>query len=137
METTLGLDLERTLRGDRRYDPGAYHFLIRGLEFTSLRIHGERTDEAPRHVSGGQLCEGLRDFAHEQWGLLAPVVLERWGVRRTRDFGEMVFRLIELGVFGKQPSDRIEDFDEVFAFADAFSCYPIAEDALEAREPTP
>ena len=39
-------------------------------------------DNLNRHVSGRELCWGLRDFALERWGLLARVVLNSWRVRR-------------------------------------------------------
>jgi uncharacterized repeat protein (TIGR04138 family) len=47
-------------------------------------------------------------------------VLEAWGVRRCRDFGEIVFNLIEYNVFSKTESDRREDFSDIYDFEDAF-----------------
>ena len=73
-----------------------------------------------RHVSGTDLCFGLRDYALTRWGLLAPAVLNSWGIRETKDFGRMVFALVDNGVLQKQPEDRIEDFDSVFEFDRAF-----------------
>ncbi len=73
-----------------------------------------------RHVDGEDLCWGLHGLAIERWGMLAPVVLRFWGIRSTRDFGEMVFALVENGLLQKQPDDRIEDFDGVYDFAEAF-----------------
>ena len=34
--------------------------------------------------------------------------------------GEIVFIFIEHGVFGKQDSDKLDDFGEAYAFEDAF-----------------
>lgn len=73
-----------------------------------------------RHISGRQLCWCLRDFALERWGMLARTVLESWGIRRTRDFGHIVFAFIECDLMRKQDGDTIDDFDEVFDFAEAF-----------------
>lgn len=73
-----------------------------------------------RHVTGEQLCWAIRDAALERWGLMARGVLARWGVNRTRDFGEIVFALVNNGWLQKQPTDKIEDFDDVFAFSKAF-----------------
>jgi uncharacterized repeat protein (TIGR04138 family) len=72
------------------------------------------------HVDGEDLCWGLRDLALDQWGLLAPVVLRHWGIRSTRDFGKMVFALVEHGVLQKQPEDDIRDFENVFDFETVF-----------------
>lgn len=52
--------------------------------------------------------------------MLAPVVLSSWGVRNTRDFGEMVFLLIEHGAMSSDTDDTIEDFDNVYDFREAF-----------------
>jgi uncharacterized repeat protein (TIGR04138 family) len=123
--------LEESVRADGRYRPDAFVFLLRGLEYTSAAIHGERRGRRPRHISGRELCEGLRALASSSWGPLARVVLERWGIRRTRDFGEMVYFLIGLGLLGKQDEDRIEDFDDVYAFDEAFGRYRIPVDNLD------
>lgn len=123
-------DLTDQTFADERYPPEAYRFLLYGLEQTSSALHGEASEGKHRHVSGRDLSEGLRAAAMELWGLLAPVVLERWGIRRTRDFGEMVFFLIGLGVLGKQDTDRIEDFDDVYDFASAFQSYPLPVESI-------
>ena len=71
-------------------------------------------------MSVGQLLDGMREYALEQFGPLARLVLERWGVRRTEDFGEIVFRLVEHRLLNKQDDDRISDFRNGFNFREAF-----------------
>ena len=122
--------LLKAIREDGRYPPEAYQFLHDGLEFTTRRTFGDEEGDEPRHVTGQQLAEGLRDLALQRWGALARVVLQSWNVRQTRDFGEMVYFLIGLGMMGKQESDSIADFDEVYDFSDAFGSYRIP---LEGR----
>jgi len=73
-----------------------------------------------RHLTGQELCEGIRQFAIEQFGFMAKVVLNNWGVHTTGDFGEIVYNMIRGGLMKKSPSDRREDFDGVFDFEDAF-----------------
>lgn len=119
---------ERTIRKDGRFPPVAYEFLHRGLERATQVVHGDLDPARPRHVSGRQLCEALRDLALERWGYLAGTVLDRWNIRRTRDFGEMVYFLVELGLMGRQDSDRIEDFDDVYELDEAFGDYEIPLD---------
>ena len=82
----------------------------------------ELTDEprVERHVSGQQLCEAIRLHALEQYGYMAKVVLNRWGVTSTSDFGEIVYNLIRLGWMKKSDSDRREDFDNCYDFSEAF-----------------
>jgi uncharacterized repeat protein (TIGR04138 family) len=77
-------------------------------------------DRLNRHVSGRQLCWALRDYALYRWGMLARNVLESWGITSTSDFGRIVFALIQLELMQGQPQDKIEDFDDVYSFDDAF-----------------
>lgn len=86
-----------------------------------------------RHVSGEQLCLGIRDLAIERWGMMAPAVLRSWNIRRTRDIGDLVFSLIAAGRLQKQPTDSIEEFDAVFDFRGAFDNYRINLDAEPAH----
>lgn len=120
MNTRTAEQLEQAIRRDGRYPPDAYDFLQRGLERATIQTHGRRRRKRPQHVSGPQLCEALRRLALEQWGPLAPAVLNHWRIHTTRDFGEMVFFLVGLGFMGKQDSDHLEDFDEVYDFETAF-----------------
>ena len=76
----------------------------------------EPAEEEECHVSGQELCAAIRHLAIEQYGYMAKCVFNRWGVTKTRDFGNIVFNLIELGQMRKTDSDRREDFDDVFDF---------------------
>ena len=53
-------------------------------------------------------------LARREFGLMAPVVFERWGIDRTEDVGHIVFALIDGNVLSKNDSDRLEDFQGVF-----------------------
>lgn len=103
------------LKRDNRFDPQAYCFLKDALDFTLKRIAETNAGQA-RHVSGPELLAGFRDFALEQFGPMASTLMEEWSVRKCQDVGDMVFHLIEEQVFGKQDSDKKEDFSEVFDF---------------------
>lgn len=78
-----------------------------------------------RHVSGAQLAWALRDLAIERWGRLAPMVLRRWGVTKTEDFGQIVFALVRNDYLQAQPTDNLRDFIGVYEFREAFACVPI------------
>lgn len=121
-EQTTMQEISRTLAAAGPYPLNAYQFVQEGLRYTVERTH-DQADSAStgtRHVSGQQLCMGLRDFAIEQFGLLAPVVLASWHVHRTDDFGRMVFALIELGAMSKTAQDTLDDFRGIYDFAEAF-----------------
>ena len=114
------------LRSDTRYKLEAYQFVREALVFAQDSLgYGRQPGEPPpaegeRHLTGQELCEALRVFALEQFGLMAPLVLGRWGIRSTSDVGEIVYNLIAAGLMKKSANDRREDFNNVYEFAEAF-----------------
>jgi uncharacterized repeat protein (TIGR04138 family) len=113
------------------YPPEAYDFVQQGLSFTVQHFHGRAAKpRANRHVSGQQLCEGIRQYALNQYGMLAATVLRLWNIQSTVDFGRIVFALIEAGQMQKTDEDTIEDFRNVYDFKTAFETdYRIPEPA--------
>ncbi len=111
---TLEAALAEIRRRDGKYNERAYVFVLAALEFAQTRL------PARRHLSGVELAWACRDFALEQFGMLASAVLTHWGIHTTEDFGQIVFMLIEVGLLARQPADRLEDFERVYAFADVF-----------------
>jgi uncharacterized repeat protein (TIGR04138 family) len=107
--------LEQIAMSDGRYHPKAARFVFEGLNYTIKKLGG-----TPGHVTGQDLCDGLRLSAIEKWGRLAMLVLTSWGVRTTRDFGEIVYLMIEHKWMRAQETDTIEDFDSVYDFQTAF-----------------
>jgi len=51
---------------------------------------------------------------------MVPSVLDSWGITSCGNIGDMVFSLIQTGIFGQSDTDRREDFDNVFDFEEAF-----------------
>jgi uncharacterized repeat protein (TIGR04138 family) len=111
--------LEKILGADSRYDAQAYLFLREALDFT-VRLLAKPQEGPSRHVSGAELLEGIRQFALQEFGPMAKTVLNRWGVTRCEDFGELVFNLVQNGVLGKTEQDRKEDFAGGYDFDEAF-----------------
>lgn len=82
-----------------------------------------------RHVTGQQLCWAFRDAALERWGMMARAVLTKWNMTRTEDIGAIIFALVDNGWLQKQPTDTLEDFDEVFSFDEVFDrAYRFSDD---------
>ncbi len=104
-------NLETIAREDGRFSPAAIRFVYEGLGFTAKKIADE-----PRHVTGQTLCEGMMKLAAEKWGRLALLVLKTWGIEATRDFGEIVYLMIRHKWMSAQPTDSIDDFNDVFDF---------------------
>jgi len=124
--------LKRLVDEDRRYKLEAYIFVQNALSYAQehlkmgsgppLEIQGPDPEvtETTRHVTGRELCEALRLYALDQFGLMSKLVLDNWGIRSTSDFGEIVFNLIGIGRLRKSETDRREDFNEVYDFNEAF-----------------
>lgn len=105
---------------DPRFEIEAYLFIREALEFTSKSL--KKPESGPmHHVTGRELAEGARDLALQQFGPLALKVLNTWGIRRTEDFGEIVFNLVEAGELGKTAEDKREDFADGYDFHEAFA----------------
>ena len=123
MSTSHQIEWRKILAAAGPYPIEAFNFVREGLSYTAQRVHGDLTSlpEMDRHVSGQQLCLGLRDFAIERYGLLTPVVLEHWKIRRTEDFGRIVFSMVDAGLMSRTPDDNLDSFRGVFDFAEAFS----------------
>ncbi len=101
-------------------------FHARSYEFVMRALHSviQSLDE-PRHISGRELTEGVRELAIGQYGLLAKAVLEYWGIHGTEDVGRVVFAMVEQGLLVKEDEDRPEDFADLFDFEEAFETnYP-------------
>jgi uncharacterized repeat protein (TIGR04138 family) len=97
-----------------RYNEAAYVFVLSALNYVLHRL------PEPRHISGRELAEGVRDLAIERFGPMARSVLEHWGIHGTVDVGDIVFALVEHGILIKQDEDTRADFVNVFDFDDAF-----------------
>ena len=111
---TLEAALAEIRKRDGKYNERAYVFVLAALEYAQTKL------PARRHLSGVELAWACRDFALEQFGMLANSVLTHWGIHTTEDFGQLVFSRSAVGLLARQPSDRLEDFERVYDFADVF-----------------
>ena len=102
----------------------AFEFVREGLRHTVESFHVSAGQPNPgedrHHISGQQLCHGLKNFALHRYGMLAGVVLARWQLTRTEDFGTIVYSMIDRKELRASDKDSIEDFKGVFDFAEAF-----------------
>lgn len=97
-----------------RYQETAYVFVLSALHHVIEHL------PEPRHITGRELAEGVRDLAINRFGPMARDVLEHWGITASADVGELVFALVEAGILIKQDEDELSDFADVFDFDDAF-----------------
>ena len=108
------------------YPPEAFAFVREALHVAADETHGPEPQlvnpalAGKRHVSGRQLCLAMRDLAIRRWGLMAPAVLDSWNVHTTLDFGKIVYIMIENEMMQRTDEDSLEDFRDIFDFAQAF-----------------
>ena len=113
-------ELEKIVAKDRRYTRDAYLFVREALDHTQRLIGKPPKDDAPRHVSGQQLLDGIREYGLQQYGPMTIAVLSEWGIRRCEDFGEIVFNMVENSLLAKTEKDTRDDFKGGYSFEDAF-----------------
>lgn len=107
--------LQELVKNDKRYPIQAYFFVFEALDFTIKKI-GER-----RHITGKELLEGIKDYSLQEFGGLAKMVFNQWGIKKTEDFGEIVFSLVEAGLMSRTETDSREDFKDGYNFDEVFS----------------
>lgn len=107
------------IKKDPRYDVGAYEFVRDALEFTIKKNRKGRQAPAT-DIPTSELLDGIRLYALNEFGPMAITVLDFWGVRSTEDIGNIVFALVDVGVFSKTENDTLEEFRKGYSFEDAF-----------------
>ena len=96
-------------------------FHARSYEFELRALHSViRSLDEPRHITGRELADGVRELALGQYGPLARTVLEHWGIHETQDVGHVVFAMVEQGILVKEDEDHPKDFTDLFDFEEAF-----------------
>ena len=111
--------MEQIRLREARFHENAFLFVLASLEYLQSRLP-ER-----RHVDGRELAWAVRDLALDRFGVMSRLVLEHWGVSSTGHVGDIVFALVDTGLLMSQPGDSKEDFEDVYAFDEAFEgSYP-------------
>jgi uncharacterized repeat protein (TIGR04138 family) len=106
--------MEQIRQRESRYEEGGYLFVLAALEYSQAQL------QVRRHITGRELAMACRDLAIDRYGIMARVVLERWGIASTDDIGAVVFTLVDLGFLASQPTDTREQFSDVYDFHEAF-----------------
>lgn len=125
--------LQQLVTKDSRYPVDAYLFIRETLAFAADSMELGSTCDASeiieenldqnrreRHLTGQELCEAIRLYAVKQYGYMAKIVLNRWGIQQTGDFGEIVYNMIQAGIMKKSSRDERSHFDDVYCFDEAF-----------------
>ena len=127
------LPIFQLLQSDLRYQMQAYQFVQDSLAFAQEVLPQEEPQpgEDP-HLTGQELCEAIRLFAIDQFGYMSKTVLNNWGIHETRDFGEIVYNLIDIGLLRPSDKDEREHFADVYSFEKAF----VEDFQIRSQDPT-
>jgi len=106
--------IERLAESDGRFRKEAYLFIYDALHYTVNKLGKADLPKDQRHISGRDLLHGISEYGLDQFGPLTHAVLNHWGVTTTRDFGEMVFALVDARLMSKTERDCLEDFTDVY-----------------------
>ena len=108
------LIVEEICERDQRYKIDAYAFMMEALAFT------QRKFRSPKHVTGGEILEGIRELLLDKFGPMTMTVLNYWGIKSTEDIGNIVFNLVENRVLTKTDDDSLESFRNAYDFIEVF-----------------
>ncbi len=106
--------IENICEKDRRYKADAYDFVMEALSYTQKKFR------RPKHVTGAELLDGMKELLMERYGPMALSVLHHWGIGTTEDFGHIVFNLVENKILSKSENDNIESFRQGYDFEEVF-----------------
>ena len=120
MNGQLLQEIELLAERDGRYHKEAYLFIYDALQYTVEKLGKTELPKEQRHISGRDLLYGISEYGMEQFGPFTRAVFTRWGVNTTRDFGEIVFTLVQANLMSKTDRDTIADFTDVYDFAVEF-----------------
>src|SRR4051812_40185677 len=114
-------ELSKILEKDQRYHREAYVFLRHALDHChKLLLKSARKKEGvENHVSVAQLLDGIRSYALQEYGPMAMMVPNSWGVEKCEDFGEIVFKMVEFRLLSTTENDTREVFQNGYDFYEA------------------
>ena len=115
MQHELDNVIGKVCESDSRYVEDAYFFVLEALSYTQKKF------QRPKHVSGPELLEGIKEYLMDQYGPMTLTLLRHWGIKDTNDFGNIVFNLVSNKILSKTEDDKLDDFKDVYDFHMVFN----------------
>lgn len=110
MHTSFEDAVNELTRKHKEFTPEAYYFMREAIDYAAEQLNKGTSQP---NLSAKELYLGACAYALEEYGAMARKVLEYWGIYTTQDFSNVVYNLIEAGVFGKQKDDSPSDFEKL------------------------
>ncbi|MBR4124830.1 MAG: hypothetical protein IKR13_01385 [Victivallales bacterium] len=111
--------LDKCAEQNPDYPRAAYAFVCNAVHEIA-REFSRPQRKAAQHITGQELCEGMRGLLIRDYGRMAADVLTAWNIEETADFGNIVYALVDIGLLSVSPNDSRTDFIDVYRFHDAF-----------------
>ena len=87
-EVSFEKAIDLILAKDPRFHREAYYFVKEALDHTQKAVKKQNRGRV-RHVSGQELLEGIREYALAQYGPMAMMLLEEWGIHNSGDLAPL------------------------------------------------
>ncbi len=99
---------------DSRYHTEAYDFVMEALNFAQKKF------KRSKHISGYEFLEGIKGLLLKKYGPMTIPVLNHWGIKKTEDFGNIVFNLEQYKIIARDNQDQYETFKDGYDFQEVF-----------------
>ena len=99
---------------DPRYHADAYEFVMEALSFAQKKF------KHTKHISGPEFLDGMKGLLMKKFGPMTIPVLDYWGIKKTEDFGNIVFNLEQYKIIAKDSQDHYETFKDGYDFQQVF-----------------
>lgn len=116
---------------DPRYAAAAYAFVERSVQGAITAVRHQESQG--RHITADEIIESVAVTAEAEFGPLAEVVLQDWGIVASADIGNIVYHLIEARIFEAGPNDHPEHFQQTVALFDLI--HHLRLPAIESKSP--
>jgi len=99
------------VRKDGRYQLDAIGHVYESFHLAALKL--QKAGDDGSDLGADKIVKAVGELADERFGTLRHMVFDLWGVRHSRDVGEIVRMLCGFKHLRQGPHDRFEDFEEL------------------------
>ena len=106
--------VSQIVQEDPRYHVDSYEFVMEALSFAQRKFRNVK------HISGHEFLEGIKGLLIKKFGPMTIPVLNYWGVKKTEDFGNIVFNMEQYKIIARDSQDQYETFKDGYDFQEVF-----------------
>lgn len=93
-------------------------FIYDACDFTHICRTNAQPDAELEHFTAADYCRCFVEMARTKLGSDYIAALHSWNLGTSEKLGQAFYRLIDLGLMGKQEGDSLSEFAGQFSFAD-------------------